>query len=110
MHAAIFLKKNGVVCKTNNIEKKLKKEKDEINILEQWEFDNDLNKIDERFKYWNSQYSNKKSEDDEEVLKFYYFRNIKNGLRRMSIYSDLNHIPDNNPEDWVPITEEDWKR
>lgn len=100
MIAAIYLKKNNVVCKTTNLQKKLKKEKDEIQILEQWEFDDDLNKMDERFKFWNSQYIVKKKDDEEDII-LHHFKNIKTGHTITSIYDHLNNIPDIVLDEWI---------
>ena len=37
----------------NNIQKKLKKESTPVEILEEWEYKNDVQKLDEKYNYWN---------------------------------------------------------
>lgn len=92
MTAAIYLK-NGTVCKTNNIEKKQKKENRTFDILESWEFDNDLNKVDERFKHWCSVMKEKsQTQQTEDEIKKFYFHNEKTGHTITSIYPDLNNL------------------
>lgn len=86
-YSAIYLK-NGSLFKTNNIEKKLKKETDSIEILEKWEYDNDLKRIDERFNYWNN-LMNKKEDPTIESSKLYHFINPKTGYTVTSIYPNL---------------------
>lgn len=86
--AAIYLK-NGLVCKTNNIEKKLKRESQTIEILEEWKFDNDLSKLDEKYNYWNRTLNRKPEEEKIGESKFYHFKNPKTGCSVTSIYSNL---------------------
>ncbi len=96
--AAIYLK-NGLVCKTNNIEKKLKKESQTIEILEEWKFDNDLSKLDEKYNYWNRTLNRNIEEEKKEESKLYHFKNPKTGWLITSIYPDLERFKEFN-KDW----------
>lgn len=99
MKAAIYLK-NNIVCKTNNIQKKLKKESIPIEILEEWEYNNDVQKLDEKYNYWNRTLNRNLKEEKIEESKFYFFKNSKTGESILSIYQSLDHIPGINKEDW----------
>lgn len=95
--AAIYLK-NGIICKTNNIEKKLKKES--VEILEEWKFDNDFSKLDEKYDYWNRILNRNIEEEKKEEAKLYHFKNPKTGHTITSIYPNLDNIPNINKEEW----------
>ena len=88
MKAAIYLK-NNIVCKTTNIQKKLKKESTPVEILEEWEYKNDVQKLDEKYNYWNRILNRNIEEEKNEEAKLYHFRNPKTGYTVTSIYSDL---------------------
>lgn len=88
MKAAIYLK-NNIVCKTNNIQKKLKKEPNPIEILEEWEYNNDVQKLDEKYNYWNRTLNRNTTEEKKEESKLFHFRNPKTGYTILSIYPDL---------------------
>lgn len=106
MKAAIYLK-NNIVCKTNNIQKKLKKESTPIEILEEWEYNNDTQKLDEKYNYWNRTLNrtlNRNIEEEKnEESKFYHFKNTRTGETITSIYSHLDNIPNINKEEWYAI-------
>lgn len=86
--AAIYLK-NGLVCKTNNIEKKLKREFQTIEILEEWKFDSDLSKLDEKYNYWNRTLNRNTKEEEILESRLYRYINPKTKCTILSIYSDL---------------------
>nr|DAX08772.1 MAG TPA: hypothetical protein [Bacteriophage sp.] len=86
--AAIYLK-NGLVCKTNNIEKKLKRESQTIEILEEWKFDSDLSKLDEKYNYWNRTLNRNTKEEEILESRLYRYINPKTKCTILSIYSDL---------------------
>lgn len=90
MKAAIYLK-NGVICKTNNLQKKLKREKEPIEILEEWLYNNDNQKLDDKYNYWckTINYTEQPKEQDT-VL--HHFRNPKTGMTITSIYDDLENL------------------
>lgn len=88
MKAAIYLK-NNVVCKTNNIQKKLKRESDLIEILEEWEYNNNVQKLDEKYNYWNRILNRNSKEEEIAESKLYKFENPKTGHSVISIYPDL---------------------
>ena len=88
MKAAIYLK-NNIVCKTTNIQKKLKKESTPVEILEEWEYKNDVQKLDEKYNYWNRILNRNIEEEKNEEVKLYHFRNPKTGCTVTSIYPDL---------------------
>ena len=90
MKAAIYLK-NGVICKTNNLQKKLKREKEPIEILEEWLYNNDNQKLDDKYNYWckTINYTEQPKEQDT-VL--HHFRNPKTGMTITSIYGDLENL------------------
>lgn len=90
MKAAIYLK-NGVICKTNNLQKKLKREKEPIEILEEWLYNNDNQKLDDKYNYWckTINYTEQPKEQDT-VL--HHFRNPKTGMTITSIYDGLENL------------------
>lgn len=90
MKAAIYLK-NNIICKTTNLQKKLKKETQPIEVLEEWDYKNDLNKIDEKYNYWKN-LLNRKEEKEIEETKMYYFKNPKTGETIVSIYPELDNV------------------
>lgn len=102
MKAAIYLR-NNTLCKTNNIEKKLKKESQPIKILEEWEFDNNMSKLDERYNYWNK-VINPEVEKNENEIKLYYFKNPKTGYTITSIYPTLDESYIKDYKDYERIT------
>lgn len=57
-----------------------------IKILEECNEEN----VDERFDYWDK-IINPKTEEKEEKIKVYYFKNNKTGYSITSIYPDLEH-------------------
>lgn len=91
MKAAIYLK-NNVVCKTNNIQKKLKKESSLIEILEEWEYDNDVQKLDDKYNYWNRTLNRNTKEEEIAESKLYHFVNPKTKCSITSIYPDLENL------------------
>lgn len=91
MKAAIYLK-NNTVCKTNNIHKKLKKESSPIEILEEWEYNNDTKKLDEKYNYWNRTLNRNVEEEKNEEAKLHHFRNPKTGCTITSIYPNLENL------------------
>lgn len=99
MRAAIYLK-NNIVCKTNNIQKKLKKESTPVEILEEWEYNNDSKKLDEKYNYWNRILAKNTEEEKSEEVKLYHFKNPKTGETISSIYPNLDNIPGINKEEW----------
>ena len=99
MKAAVYLK-NGVICKTNNLQKKLKKEKEPIEILEEWLYNNDNQKLDEKYNYWCRTITPTETQKEDSV-KFYYFKNVKTGYTITSIYPHLDNIPKLVKEEWV---------
>ena len=102
MRAAIYLK-NNIVCKTNNIQKKLKKESAPIEILEEWEYNNDSKKLDEKYNYWNRVLAKNTAEEKSEEVKLYHFKNPKTGETISSIYYNLDNIPNINKEEWYVV-------
>lgn len=105
MKAAIYLK-NGVICKTNNIQKKLKREKEPIDILEEWEYNSDNQKLDEKYNYWCRTINYKTPEIEEENPLKYHWRNKITGHTHHSIYPHMANIPNINPEEWEPYEED----
>lgn len=99
MKAAIYLK-NNIVCKTNNIQKKLKKESTPIEILEEWEYENDSKKLDEKYNYWNRLLNRNTEDEKNEESKLHHFRNPKKGCTITSIYSDLEKCK-SYIKDWI---------
>lgn len=99
MKAAIYLK-NNIVCKTNNIQKKLKKESTPIEILEEWEYENDSKKLDEKYNYWNRLLNRNIEDEKNEESKLHHFRNPKKGCTITSIYSDLGKCK-SYIKDWI---------
>lgn len=87
MKAAIYLK-NNIVCKTNNIQKKLKRESSPIEILEEWEYDNDVQKLDDKYNYWNRTL-NRNTKEEIAECKLHHFINPKTKCTILSIYPDL---------------------
>ena len=102
MKAAIYLK-NNIVYKTNNIQKKLKKESTPIEILEEWEYENDSKKLDEKYNYWNRTLNRNIEEEKNEESKFHHFKNSRTEETITSIYSHLDNIPNINKEEWYAI-------
>lgn len=86
--AAIYLK-NDLVCKTNNIEKKLKRESSPIEILEEWKYDNDVQKLDDKYNYWNRTLNRNTKEESILESRLYRYVNPKTKCTILSIYSDL---------------------
>lgn len=96
--AAIYLK-NGLVCKTNNIEKKLKRESSPIEILEEWKYNNDIQKLDDKYNYWNRTLNRNTKEEEIAESKLYHFINPKTKCNITSIYPDLKQCK-NYIKDW----------
>ena len=91
MKAAIYLK-NNVVCKTNNIQKKLKRGSSPIEILEEWEYDNDVQKLDDKYNYWNRTLNRNTKEEEIAESKLHHFINPKTKCTILSIYPDLENL------------------
>ena len=102
MKAAIYLK-NNIVCKTTNIQKKLKKESTPVEILEEWEYKNDAQKLDEKYNYWYRLLNRNVEEEKNEETQPYHFKNLKTGETISSIYPNLDNIPNINKEEWYAI-------
>lgn len=90
MKAAVYLK-NGIICKTNNLQKKLKREKEPIEILEEWLYNNDNQKLDEKYNYWCRTITPTETQQ-EDSIKFYYFKNPKTGFMITSIYDNIEDL------------------
>lgn len=94
---AIILNGNDVV-KVTNLKRKINKfaNNPEIKILEEC----DTDQLDDKYDYWCRTLNTNQIEQEEDI-KFYYFRNTKTGHTITSIYPHLDNIPKLVKEEWV---------
>lgn len=94
---AIILNGNDVV-KVTNLPRKINKfaNNPEIKILEEC----DADQLDDKYNYWCRTLNTNQVEQEEDI-KFYYFRNTKTGHTITSIYPHLDNIPKLIKEEWV---------
>lgn len=83
---AIVLNGNDII-KVSNLKRKYKKiiSNDNMKILEEC----DKDQLDQCYNSWKSKYSTSNN-DNEDVVKKYYFKNNKTGYTIVSIYPELN--------------------
>ena len=94
---AVILNGNDVV-KVSNLKRKYNKfvNNPEIKILEEC----DADQLDGKYNYWYRTLNTNQAEQEEDI-KFYYFRNTKTGHTITSIYPHLDNIPKLVKEEWV---------
>ena len=94
---AVILNGNDVV-KVTNLPRKINKfaNNPEIKILEEC----DADQLDDKYNYWCRTLNTNQAEQEEDI-KFYYFRNTKTGYTITSIYPHLDNIPKLVKEEWI---------